>query len=102
MHADSRRTGTGGKPRAGTMPAFIDISPYNFPHPRGGRQRTPRFMDCDVEFEDEAFPAAPDKLEEDAIAQRQSAHTQREGMMHGPQKTALGWTTARGSMLRRR
>jgi hypothetical protein len=70
-------------------------------------------MDCNVEFEDEAFLAALDKLQEDAIAQRQSARTQREGMMHGtgphshqntastypcpsfrPQMTALGWTTA--------
>ena len=30
-----------------------------------------RSLDCDVEFEDEAFLAALDKLEEDAIAQRQ-------------------------------
>jgi hypothetical protein len=38
VHADSRRTGTGGRPRSGTMPAFIDLParnfpPYKFPHP---------------------------------------------------------------------
>jgi hypothetical protein len=31
MHADYRRAVTGGRPRSGTMPAFIDLPARNFP-----------------------------------------------------------------------